>query len=126
MIKNLKVTNFKGNEFIGDWNEKIYESKNENKELVRIYINNEPIHITKEELERISNNVEQAYKAQAKQKSLNTKIRIKEMLEDLTEKDSIEIAHNILIKLIENKKIDCRDKINLFSELNTIVDTIEK
>lgn len=126
MIKNLKVTNFKGNEFVGDWNEKIYESKNENKELVRIYINNEPIHITKEELERISNNVEQTYKAQAKQKSLNTKIKIKEILEDLTEKDSIELAHNIFIKLIENKKIDCRDKINLFSELNTLVESIDK
>ena len=53
-MKTVKVLNFKGNVYEGTWNEKIYESKNENKDLARIYVNNEAIHITKEELAKIT------------------------------------------------------------------------
>lgn len=49
----VKINNYKGNEFEGDWNEKFYESNLDDKTLFRVYINNRPYHITKEEKERI-------------------------------------------------------------------------
>lgn len=56
-MKRIKVTNWKGKEFEGIWNEKFYSAQIEgNSEgLYRIYIDNEIVHITEEEKERLIN-----------------------------------------------------------------------
>lgn len=70
-MKTIKVTNFKGDVYEGDWNEKIYSSKIEgHPELHRIYINNVPIHITQDEYMRITGTTPEQYG----QKKLNEKI----------------------------------------------------
>ena len=58
-MNNITVKNFKGNEFSGKWNGKTYKSKIEGRDdLLRIYVNDEGIHITKEECERLNIDVE--------------------------------------------------------------------
>lgn len=54
-MKRIKVKNWKGNEYEGEWNEKFYEAQVEGDKtgIYRIYINNERIHITEEEKEKI-------------------------------------------------------------------------
>lgn len=54
-MKNIKVTNWKGLEVCGEWNEKFYEPQvaGDSTGIYRIYINNERVHITKEEKERL-------------------------------------------------------------------------
>lgn len=55
-MRTIKVKNYRGNEYNGEWNEKIYSSKiQEYPELLRIYVNNNCIHITPEEYKRITN-----------------------------------------------------------------------
>lgn len=57
-MKTISITNWKGNKYEGEWNEKFYSSKIEgHNELFRIYINNESYHITSEERERIENSL---------------------------------------------------------------------
>lgn len=55
-MKDITVTNFKGDQYSGKWNGKIYSSTIADREdLFRIYLDNEKIHITKEEYERVTN-----------------------------------------------------------------------
>ena len=57
-MKNITVLNFKGESFSGEWNEKTYSSQISGKEdLYRIYVSNEPIHITRQELEKITSDI---------------------------------------------------------------------
>ena len=57
-MKNISVSDFKGESFSGEWNEKIYSSQISGKEdLYRIYVSNEPIHITRQELEKITSDI---------------------------------------------------------------------
>lgn len=70
-MKTIKVINFKGDAYEGDWNEKVYSSKIEgHPELHRIYINNDSIHITQDEYMRITGTTPEQYD----QKKLNKKI----------------------------------------------------
>ncbi len=49
-MKNIEVTNFKGNKYQGSWNEKTYKScVSDRPDLYRIYVDEQPIHITEEE-----------------------------------------------------------------------------
>lgn len=62
-MKSINVTNYKGTEYNGAWNGKAYSSKVEGREdLHRIYIDNNPINITSEELKRLQNNDEKRQK----------------------------------------------------------------
>lgn len=56
-MKRIKVTTWKGKEIEGVWNEKFYSAQVEgnSEELYRIYIDNERVHITEEEKERLIN-----------------------------------------------------------------------
>lgn len=57
-MKNISVSDFKGESFSGEWNEKTYSSQISGKEdLYRIYVSNEPIHITRQELEKITSDI---------------------------------------------------------------------
>ena len=54
-MRTITVTDYKGHEHSGEWNTTAYESKVSNRpELIRIYINNEQIHICKDEYKRIA------------------------------------------------------------------------
>ena len=49
-MKNIEVTNFKGNKYEGSWNEKTYSSNiADHPDLYRIYVNDQAIHITEKE-----------------------------------------------------------------------------
>jgi hypothetical protein len=49
-MKNIEVTDFNGKKYEGSWNEKTYKSKvSDRPELYRIYVNEQPIHITEVE-----------------------------------------------------------------------------
>lgn len=50
---SIKVTDYKGKEFKGKWNQKFYNSQLVVDGTYRIYIDNECIHITEEEKERL-------------------------------------------------------------------------
>jgi len=53
-MKKISVVNYKGTQYSGEWNGKSYSSKIEGRdELHRIYIDNDPVHITDEELKRL-------------------------------------------------------------------------
>ena len=53
-MKHINVVNYKGTQYSGSWNGKAYSSKVEGREdLHRIYVDNDPIHITNEELKRL-------------------------------------------------------------------------
>lgn len=56
-MKRIKVKTWKGKEIEGIWNEKFYSAQIEgNSEgIYRIYIDNERVHITEEEKERLIN-----------------------------------------------------------------------
>lgn len=57
-MKNIIVKNYLGNNYSGEWNEKTYSSAIQGREdLYRIYVSNQPCHITKNELEKISEDV---------------------------------------------------------------------
>ena len=57
-MKNITVLNFKGESFSGEWNEKTYSSQIPgNEDLYRIYVSNEAIHITRQELEKITSDI---------------------------------------------------------------------
>lgn len=53
-MKNIEVTNFKGNKYEGSWNEKTYSSNIADRpDLYRIYVNDQAIHITEKEYNRL-------------------------------------------------------------------------
>lgn len=75
-MKTIKVTNFKGMEFEGSWNEKTYSSKVKNHpELFRIYVNDESIHITPEEYMRITNSSSEEFEKKRKNDKLASTVK---------------------------------------------------
>lgn len=62
-MKNIEVTNFNGKKYEGSWNEKTYKSNVSNRpDLYRIYVDEQPIHITEEEYNRLVTGNEEAEK----------------------------------------------------------------
>lgn len=51
-MRNIKINDYLGNEFEGNWNEKFYSSKIENTK--RIYVDNKEVIIKNEDIEKIS------------------------------------------------------------------------
>ena len=124
-MKNIKITNWKGNEFSGLWNEKIYDSKLDDKELVRIFLNNEQIHITKEMLATITSDIAKVEAIKTADKSLQNKIKVKDFLEDMSDKDKLEIASKIMFQLIQNNsKFGFIQKAELQTALNAIMEVM--
>lgn len=118
-MKKVTVSNFKGQEFSGDWNEKTYSSRiNGCPELHRIYINSEQIHITEEELSNITENLESIKSEQKKQQSLNAKMRAKELFNQMTDEDSYELAESIIYKFLQQvQETDARASNNAHQAL---------
>ncbi len=52
-MKQINIKNYKGMEFKGMWNEKFYASQADDKTLIRIYVNNQAVHITQEQKEEL-------------------------------------------------------------------------
>lgn len=96
-MKNIKVQNWKGHTYEGSWNEKVYSSKIEDREdLYRIYVDGDPIHIEKAELERITTGIEQAEK-EREQREIENKIRrIKLIFHELSQRDKAKVLSKIL------------------------------
>lgn len=68
-MKTIEVTNFKGTKYEGSWNEKTYKSNVSNRpDLYRIYVNEQPIHITDEEYSRLIADNEEAEKRKLNEK----------------------------------------------------------
>lgn len=62
-MKNITVVDYNGITYEGEWNGKTYTSQVLGREdLYRMYVSNEAIHITKEELKKISDDVERSDK----------------------------------------------------------------
>lgn len=77
-MKEITVTNFKGNIFTGAWNGKTYKSTIDGRpELLRIYVNNQGCHITPEEYKKIGGDPVK----DAKEKYINA---TREKLEDIS------------------------------------------
>lgn len=93
---NVKVTNWKGNEYTGQWNEKFYNPEIEGipAGCWRIYIDNERIHISNEEKERLLKQV-----SSCKIEEDNNRIRIiKEEFEKLDEQ-----AKKLLVSYLQRE-----------------------
>lgn len=68
-MKNIEVTNFNGKKYEGSWNEKTYKSNVSNRpDLYRIYVDEQPIHITEEEYNRLVAGNEEAEKRMLNEK----------------------------------------------------------
>ena len=65
----IKGTDYQGKQFSGWWNEKTYTSK-EGEGLLRIYINNEPIHITLKEKKRILEEADEEERKKANERAI--------------------------------------------------------
>ena len=67
----MKVSgiDYKGNPFSGWWNEKTYSSK-EGEGLLRIYVDNEPLHITVEEKNRMIREVDKEEREKARKRAI--------------------------------------------------------
>lgn len=99
-MKNITVKNFKGNEYTGEWNEKAYSSKIAGREdLLRIYIDNQATHITKEEYKKISDNIECSLNEMKERESLNASIKAKELLEKMTLQDRYKLASKLIFDI---------------------------
>lgn len=111
-MKEIKVINFKGTDYAGQWNGKIYQSKIDGREdLHRIYIDNNPIYITQEELNKITSDIDTIKEQQRKEESLNTLKKAKELLYKMTDKDKMELAETIIYYDLQEKiqAIDSRE-----------------
>ena len=118
-MKTIKVTNWKGNEFEGSWNEKTYPSQIEDKNLIRIYVSDTRIHITAEELEKIqpakkvivSEDVIARIKADEKIVKRINKIKAGERDTGRYLEITAEIAHKHCFDLSNDEKVSLLKKI---------------
>lgn len=79
-MKTIEVTNFKGTRYEGAWNEKTYKSNVSNQpDLYRIYVNDQPIHITEEEYKRLVAGNAEAEKRMLREKMERRRNDIKTM-----------------------------------------------
>jgi len=112
-MRQIKVTNFQGKQFEGDWNEKVYPSKVQGRpELHRIYVGGTEIHITDEELQRITNDIQDSKEAN---EEANMRM-IVNLFEGLTDENKRKIVNTLMKKYIETKDID--KQMNLFDLLD--------
>lgn len=80
LMKTIEVTNFKGTRYEGAWNEKTYKSNVSNQpDLYRIYVNDQPIHITEEEYKRLVAGNAEAEKRMLREKMERRRNDIKTM-----------------------------------------------
>jgi len=99
-MKNITVKNFQGNEYTGKWNEKVYSSKIAGREdLLRIYVDNQAMHITKEEYKKISDNIERSLNEMKERESLNASIKAKELIEKMTLQDRYNLASKLIFDI---------------------------
>ena len=106
-MKNITVKNYQGKEFSGAWNGQVYSSKvDDQSDLLRIYLNGQALHITKEEHERISEDAALELKEKSKRDSLNAKIIAKEQIEKMTQQDKYELASRVIFDLIKELNPD--------------------
>ena len=129
-MKNITVKNYQGKEFSGNWNEKVYSSKIDGRsDLLRIYINNEAVHITEEEHTKISVSVTAAMKEKAERESLNACIKVKDLLPLMTQKDRFEIAQHMIYDLVKELNPDTDEfddiKKTLFKSLHRLNDYVK-
>ena len=91
-MKKISVKNYKGTEFEGEWNEKTYSSKIDGRpDLYRIYISNESVHIEKEELAKIVDDIK-AEEKKRKEKDNAAKLeKIEAMLGELSYENKIRL-----------------------------------
>ena len=129
-MKNITVKNYQGKEFSGNWNGKVYSSKIDGRsDLIRIYVNNEAVHITEEEHAKISESITDDMKEKAERESLNASIKVKNLLPLMTQKDRFEIAQHMIYDLVKELNPDTDEydalKKNLFNSLHRLNDYIK-
>lgn len=93
---NVKVTSWKGKEYTGAWNEKFYNSEIEGNPAGywRIYIDNEKVHISDDEKEKLLKQI-----SNSKIEEDNNRIRIiKEEFEKLDEQ-----AKKLLVSYLQRE-----------------------
>lgn len=105
-MKKIKVTNWKGQEVQGIWNEKFYDPQVQGNAngIYRIYIDNERVHITEEEKERLISST-----FENKVKEDNTRIEmIKKEYSKLDEKAKVALLEFLAddLSLDSAKEID--------------------
>lgn len=100
-MKNITVTNYKGEKFSGYWNGKTYSSKIDGRnDLHRIYVDNEPLHIDDAELKKLQSNDE------IRQKKIST-TKVEDFfswLEEQPEETKKYMFLNALDMMAENSK----------------------
>lgn len=100
-MKNIEVTNFNGKKYKGSWNEKTYKSNVSNRpDLYRIYVDEQPIHITEEEYSRLVAGDEETEK-----RKLNEKMdRRRKEIETMSLYEKADILMTIFTTGFGNKK----------------------
>lgn len=109
-MKSINVTNYKGAQYSGAWNGKAYSSKIDgHDELHRIYIDNNPVHITDKELRRL-----QADDANRQERIAKNKVNdFFEWLEEQSEETKKQMFMQALDMMSENsKRSKTSDSIN--------------
>ena len=100
-MKNIEVTNFKGNKYQGSWNEKTYKScVSDRPDLYRIYVDEQSIHITEEEYYRLVTGNEEV-----KKRMLNEKMdRRRKDIETMSLYEKADVLMTIFKTGFVNKK----------------------
>ena len=100
-MKNINVVNYKGTQYSGAWNGKDYSSKIDgHNELHRIYVDNDPVHITDEELKKL-----QADDADRQERIAKNKVNdFFDWLEEQSEDTKKQMFMQALDMMAENSK----------------------
>lgn len=102
-MQEISCIDYKGKNFSGIWNEKTYSSKIEEKpELKRIYVDNEPVHITEKEYAKLIGGAETL----KRQRHFEKMCSLKKEIKTLNLADKLEI---ILFVLDDEKFISLFD-----------------
>lgn len=118
-MKKISVKNYKGTEFEGAWNEKTYSSKIDGRpDLYRIYINNESVHIEKEELEKIVDDIKTEEKKRKEKDNAAKLEKIEALLNELSYENKIRLFWeltndpDIIVNILSNLGIS-GERINI-------------
>ena len=123
---NVTVKNFQGKEFSGKWNEQVYGSKVEGRsDLLRIYLDGQSLHITKEEFERISESSNAALKEKAERDSRSASIQAKDSIPKMTQRARFELAQNLIFDLTKEINVDTDEFNNIRKTLNKTMFNLE-
>lgn len=121
-MKNITIKNWKGDTYSGLWNGKTYSSKVEgHDELIRIYVDNEPIHVTQEAISDLGANIE-------KDRKIRTHEKINLFVDNLSTSEKCYAARQILtdIHIINNLVIDGIDSDAIFKSLKALEEVATK